>query len=144
MKKASALLAGLVISAIAAGIGIILFRDDTGTTVLAEVTRVTNAMSPKMVDDSIRLENAQLAAKKITFTYTMLSLRMSEIDREAWERQIQPKIERDFERAEAQEAKGLPIEGTTVAYRYLDREGHLITEVVVTINGEYCELPRKA
>ena len=141
MRKSRALLTGLFVAGIAVAAGASLFRG--GSAPLLEAMRVTNATSPKMVADAIRLEGAKLSSKTITFTYTLLSSRFSEIDREVWERKIQPQVERDVERAEAQEAKGLLDEGTTIVHRYLDREGHLMAEVVLTQTCEVCEAPSK-
>ena len=142
MKKSRALLTALFVAGIAVAMGAALLRNRDSAP-LVEAMRATNATSPKMVADAIRLEGAKLSTNKITFTYTLLSSRFSEIDRGVWERKIQPEVARDVERAEAQEAKGLLAEGTTIVHRYLDREGRLMAEVVLTQTCDPCEAPSK-
>jgi len=119
-------IAGPVVLACGIGFGIITFL--TGAKVdLTQVVRQINAASPKMSDDGTRLDGATSGpGQRITFNYTLTSLKAQDIDRENWQKNVVPVI-----RKNVQKIKRLPA-GVTVAYRISSSDGVFIDEVIFT------------
>lgn len=104
----------------------------SGTRDAITVVKEANAQAPRMVSQGIRLDGAKTDAdsKKITFNYTLVAFRASEIDFNALDRIITPMITQYIQRAERQEARGL--NDLAVDFRYLDKDGTFITDIEET------------
>lgn len=88
-----------------------------------------NAAGPRIVAEGIRFEGAKaLSSRELVLTYSLLSLRLAEIEAEHWEN-IQPMIVQNVRRAEEQEARGLSDAEITVNYRYVDNAGDPIVHI---------------
>ncbi|MEY4938591.1 MAG: hypothetical protein RIQ93_326 [Verrucomicrobiota bacterium] len=98
---------------------------------LAAAERQVNAMGPKMVDDTTRLDGAKAGpGKKFTYTYTLVSLKAADVDSGAWKQKVVPTIRKNMR--DAQGMRYLFQVGTTVHYRYLGSDGAVIDEIVMT------------
>ena len=98
-----------------------------------------NAAAPRMVSAGIRLVRAQIVSgQELTLVYSLVSLRVAEIEAELWEEQIRPMIVHNVRRAEKQECRGLFASEVTVNYLYVDSAGKLIVQVNVAPKSLPC------
>lgn len=102
--------------------------------------REVNAAAPRIVAEGIRLVRAKVVSRReLTLTYSLVSLRIAEIEAELWEQRIRPMIVSNVRRAEMQEARSLFEADVTVNYRYLDCDGRLIVQVDVEPKSLSCD-----
>jgi hypothetical protein len=93
--------------------------------------RQLNAMVPKMVDDSTRLDGAKAGpGKRFTYTYTLVSRKASEINSVEWKQKVVPMIRKNMRETPA--LRTLFQVGTTVSYKYVGSDGVLVDEIVMT------------
>lgn len=105
----------------------------------AAVEYEINAAGPRIVSKGIRLEWAKaLSSRELVLTYSLISLRLAEIEANHWER-IQPMIVQNVRRAETQEARGLSDTEITVNYRYVDNAGDLVVQIHIASLSLGCE-----
>lgn len=85
-----------------------------------------------MAGKGIRLVRAEaVSSREITLVYSLISLRVAEIEAELWERKIRPMIVHNVRRAEGEESRGLFEDEVTVNYLFTDGDGKLIVQINV-------------
>ena len=138
MKKTFVIAISLVVAVLAAAVGKGVMRsyfdgrkEAKVEEALVTAERQLNAMVPKMVDDSTRLDGAKAGpGKKFTYTYTLVSRKASEINSGEWKQKVVPVIRKNMR--ETPGLRTLFQVGTTVNYKYLGSDGALIDEIVMT------------
>ena len=99
-----------------------------------------NAAAPRIVAEGIRLERAQaVAGQELILVYSLVSLRVAEIEAEHWVERIKPMIVLNVRRAQEEEAYGLFEAEITVKYRYVDGAGQLIVQIDVASRPFACD-----
>lgn len=100
---------------------------------MTAVERAVNSVAPRTVAEGIRLENARTVSdRELIITYSLISVRVAEIEAELWEERFRPMIVHNVRRAEEQETRGLFEAEVTVNYRYVDCAGQLIVQIDVS------------
>ena len=97
---------------------------------LSKLARQANAALPKLVDPSTRLDLVTVGKpRRLIFHLTALSGTAKDIDRLAWRPQ---KVRMEERARNGTDTKKLLGAGVTLVYRYSDRDGVLIDELVVS------------
>ncbi len=93
-----------------------------------QLAETLNSGAPKMIDDVTRLEGAKVdPVKTVTVSLTLTGLAKAELDPALWQEKVVAAVKRNVETtALAGVVKG----GVTLVYRYTDRDGVLVEEIV--------------
>ncbi len=120
---------------IAAGIGL-LFQVGCGKTIeqsLESAAQEVNKTCPRNVDAETRLDKTEAGpGKTFTYQYTLINRTKSELDIEKLNAALRHGIVKGYKTDPAM--KVFRDNGVTMHYRYNDKEGVALTEVVVAPN----------
>jgi hypothetical protein len=118
----------LIVSALL--IGIASFRPTAMSDVLADAVAQINAKSPRMIDETTRIEGASVEdGRRLVCRVTFTTYTREAFDMKVWEEQAVPLIREQLLATSAIQAARK--EGITTVYRYSGSDGVLIGDVVI-------------
>ena len=90
-----------------------------------------NSISPKMVDNGIRMDGAKAGpGKRLKYLYTFVGRKAADVDMTVWRNKGVPAVRQKI--MGQKEMRALFEVGTTVIYRYSGSDGVLIDEIIIT------------
>ena len=97
---------------------------------LQEAADAINAIVPKMIDAETRLDGAVVGeGKSLIYNLTLISVKVEEIDRELWEKEVVPAIRANM--LKSPNTAKLQNENITIIARYQDSAGKLVDEIII-------------
>ena len=94
----------------------------------ATLAKEVSAGTPKMLDEVTQLDGAKVGPEKtVTINLTLTGFTKKEIDPVTWKEKVVASVKSNVEKPPLQ---NLIRAGVTIVYRYVDREGTLVDELV--------------